>query len=107
VEVGPDERAHILQIARESLSNIARHARATRAEITVGRDERGRLRLEFTDNGHGFDPDAVRTSSHQGLVNMRGRARALGGTLAIESEAGSGTRIIVGMPSGESAASAE
>ena len=107
IEVGPDERSHLLQIARESLSNIARHARATRAEIIIGRDAQRHLQLEFTDNGHGFDPGAVRTSSHQGLVNMRGRARALGGTLAIESAADSGTRIIVGMPSQEPAAGAE
>jgi signal transduction histidine kinase len=98
VEIGPDERGHLLQIARESLSNIARHARATRAEITIGRGEEDQLVLEFADNGQGFDPDAVRASSHQGLVNMRSRARVLGATLAIDSAAGSGTRIILAMP---------
>jgi signal transduction histidine kinase len=103
VEVAPDERGHLLQIARESLSNIARHARATRAEVTVGRGEEGELVLELADNGQGFDPEAVRTSSRQGLVNMRSRARELGAALAIESAAGAGTRIILSMPPRETA----
>jgi signal transduction histidine kinase len=105
IEMGPEERAQLLQIARESLSNIARHARATRAEVIIGTED-GNLLLEFTDNGRGFDPDAVRPTNHQGLANMRGRARAMGGTLAIDSEPGAGTRIIVRLPPG-AAASAE
>ncbi|HYM82743.1 MAG TPA: GAF domain-containing sensor histidine kinase [Candidatus Dormibacteraeota bacterium] len=107
VEVDPEERGHLLQIAREALSNIARHARATRAEILVGRGPAGDLVVEFADNGQGFDPDSVRTSNHQGLANMRGRARALGGTLSIESGAGAGTRIIVGMPLRDAASGAD
>jgi signal transduction histidine kinase len=108
--VGPDvpelpseERTQILQIARECLSNIARHSRATRATVELSVDESG-LRLEVLDNGRGFDPAAVRGPSHQGLANIRGRARAMGGDMSIESEPGAGTRIIVTLPPRDAAA---
>jgi signal transduction histidine kinase len=61
-------------------------------------DGAGGLVLQVHDNGRGFDPTAIRGPSHQGLANMRGRARALGGELVIESEHGAGTRIIVRLP---------
>jgi len=92
-----EERLELLQIARESLSNIARHSRATRATLVLDASADG-LVLRVQDNGRGFDPAAVRGPSHQGLANMRGRARALGGDLVIESEHGAGTRIIVRLP---------
>jgi signal transduction histidine kinase len=96
-DMPPDERVQLLQIARESLSNIARHSRATRALVMLENGAEG-LVLQVHDNGRGFDPTAIRGPSHQGLANMRGRARALGGELVIESEHGAGTRIIVRLP---------
>ncbi len=89
----------LLSIAREALSNIARHAKATRAEITVMReaDDNG-LVLEIADNGKGFDPVAPRGLGHQGIRNIRGRASGIGATLAIDSTPGVGTRIILNVP---------
>ena len=106
VDVPTEERSQLLQIARESLSNIARHARATRAEVAI-RSEEGGLVLAVTDNGRGFDPTTVHGPSHQGLANMRGRAGILGGSLEIESEPGAGTRIIVRLPPRDPAAGPE
>jgi signal transduction histidine kinase len=97
VDMPPDERTQLLQIARECLSNIARHSKATRAMLSL-RELDGWLVLEVRDNGRGFDPTTVRGPGHQGLPNMRGRAHALGGELAIDSELGAGTRIIVSLP---------
>ncbi len=90
-------RAQLLQIAREALSNAARHAQATRATIDLAL-EADHLRLLVADNGRGFDVGAEREGHHQGLVNMRDRATHMGGQLAIESAPGSGTRIIVRVP---------
>jgi signal transduction histidine kinase len=87
-------RAAVFHITREALSNVARHARATRASI--GLDMVGpAVRLEIGDNGVGFDPQSERASTHQGLTNMAGRAARHGGVLSIESGRGAGTRIIV------------
>jgi signal transduction histidine kinase len=87
-------RAAIFHITREALSNIARHAHASRASIVLRIDGPG-VRLEISDNGTGFDPHADRAATHEGLANMAGRASRHGGLLAIESAPGSGTRIIV------------
>jgi signal transduction histidine kinase len=104
-DLPPDERVQLVQIARECLSNIARHSRATRATLVLDGDPDG-LVLRVHDNGRGFDPTAVRGPSHQGLANIRGRARALGGEMTIESEHGAGTRIIVRLPPRDAEATA-
>ena len=95
--VSPAIRSELLSIAREALSNVARHAAATLVTVEVTR-EGGDLRLEVSDNGQGFDPAASRATGHHGLDNMRRRAEAIGGTLHVESQAGDGTRIIVSVP---------
>jgi len=74
------------RIAREALSNIARHSKATRGTVSV-EAHNGRIRLTVSDNGVGFDPDQQRGPSHQGLINMRARAVAVGGHLVLESSA--------------------
>ncbi|MEX2184139.1 MAG: GAF domain-containing sensor histidine kinase [Chloroflexota bacterium] len=90
-------RHELLHLVREALSNVSRHARATRAEVRlerVGND----LRLEVRDNGVGFDPASVASGGHHGLVNVRERAAATGGRLEIDSRPGAGTRVIVHVP---------
>ncbi|HEX7346184.1 MAG TPA: GAF domain-containing sensor histidine kinase [Candidatus Limnocylindrales bacterium] len=101
-------RGELLHIAREALSNSARHSRATFVRITLGRDG-PLLRLEVADDGVGFDAGQPPPSGHHGLANMRDRAAALGGSLEIESGEG-GTTIIVRVPlaaGGEAGASAD
>jgi len=92
-----EQRVQLLQMAREALSNTARHSRASRASVSLRADDDW-LTLAVEDNGVGFDPRTVRDARHLGLVNLRGRAAAMGGTLLIESETGAGTRIIVRLP---------
>ncbi len=101
-----DETTELLSIAREALSNIARHARASRASIVVASDA-GAVRLTIADNGVGFDVVRPRGPGHQGLNNMRSRAAAIGGSLEVESQPGRGTRIIVELPRQVSDAPAE
>ncbi|MEX1173404.1 MAG: GAF domain-containing sensor histidine kinase [Chloroflexota bacterium] len=90
-------RHELLHLVREALSNVSRHARATRAEVRLERagDD---LRLEVRDNGVGFDPASVASGGHHGLVNVRERAAATGGRLEIDSRPGGGTRVIVHVP---------
>ncbi len=97
VDVPAEARIQLLQIAREALSNIARHAKASRASVAVS-VEGETLALVVADNGRGFDPNLPRDARHQGLRNMADRARELGGELRVESTPGAGTRIIVTLP---------
>lgn len=93
----PGARGELIHLVRESLSNVARHSRATRAWISLHEDDAG-LRLEIRDNGVGFDPRAPRAEGHHGLVNLGQRAAAAGGRLELDTMPGTGTRIVVHIP---------
>lgn len=97
IELPAHARAELLQIAREALSNVARHSEGTRAElgISTAGDE---VVMAISDNGRGFEPATAETSEHYGLANMRDRAVALGGSVQLDSVIGGGTRIIVRIP---------
>ena len=90
--------AHLLAIASESLSNIVRHSRASRATLELTDRTAGTTELTIEDNGIGFDPGGVVKLGHQGLANTRERAAKIGGTVAIDSHPGAGTRILVRVP---------
>lgn len=93
----PEANHELLQIAREAVSNVARHSGARTAALSlIVEDDEAILRVE--DDGVGFDPDQHRGSGHFGLANLRDRAAGVGGTLSIGSEPGMGTRIIVRLP---------
>ncbi len=95
LDLAPDRRRHLLLVLKESLSNVARHARASEVGIEV-RVEGGRLHLSIRDDGRGFDPAAA-TSGH-GLASLRQRAAKLAGTIRIDSRPGGGTRIDLEVP---------
>ncbi|GAA4950270.1 signal transduction histidine kinase [Nonomuraea thailandensis] len=78
---------HLLAVLREALSNVVRHSRAGRAEVSVEAGER--LTLVVTDNGVGVG-EAGRRS---GLRNIEERARGLGGTAGLDAPDGGGTRV--------------
>jgi two-component system NarL family sensor kinase len=81
------------RIAQEALTNVTRHAAASRATISVAVD--GDLHLEISDDGRGLPPDAP---VGVGLTSMRDRAAELGGTFAIERPPAGGTRVRVRLP---------
>lgn len=91
-----EDQIHVIQIVREVLSNIARHAQAKRVKVSCTRDEDA-LRLEITDDGVGFDPTTVRRG--HGLRNIEERAHRLGGNLIVEAEQPKGTRHVLHLPS--------
>jgi signal transduction histidine kinase len=92
-DLPPDVKLAMYRIAQEAFNNIAKHAGATQATVTLHRlSEQSALTIH--DNGRGFDPDSV-SASRLGLGIMRERAEEIGAQLAIGSQAGQGTRISV------------
>jgi len=87
----------LYRIAQESLRNVAKHAKAKRLSVALMVRDRG-LVLSLQDDGIGFTPQAVKGKGGLGLVSIGERARIVGGTLAIESKPGDGTRISVRVP---------
>lgn len=92
------ERALILyRIAQEAMRNVAKHADATTAEISVELAQ-GSLTLSVKDNGRGFDTGDARKATGLGMISMGERARLAEGQLNVWSTPGSGTTIRVSVP---------
>ena len=85
----------IVQMTREALSNVVRHAGARSATVSLRRNGNSAV-LTIADDGSGFDSRSE--SAGNGLRNMRGRATALGGSFAVESRKGRGTRLRITVP---------
>jgi len=90
LRLGADVRRELLLILKESVTNIAKHARATEASVDLTVDG-PRLLLTIWDNGRGFDPEAAFDGN--GVQSMRNRVKNLGGTLRIDSKPGVGTSV--------------
>ncbi|HKN85397.1 MAG TPA: sensor histidine kinase [Nitrospiraceae bacterium] len=84
-------------IVREALCNIARHSRATTAQVMLQRSGECAV-LAVRDNGIGIDLSRMETAMNVGLRGMKERARALGGELAIDSTPNEGTALTVSFP---------
>ena len=87
----------VFRIVQESLANIAKHARASRAEVAIEQNGSG-VTISVRDDGLGFSPQDPRKPNSFGLVGLRERACLLGGEAAIISAPGRGTNIEVRLP---------
>jgi len=96
IEASPELRLVAYQLAREATCNAIRHAGATRIQVTVRMDV-GDIRVEVTDDGHGFDQSEVDRSVHFGLELMRQRTESVGGVLHVSSGR-RGTRVVARLP---------
>jgi signal transduction histidine kinase len=93
----PDVSTALFRILQETLTNIGRHAEASRVEV-VKRKQRDRLVLRIRDNGRGFDPEDPSLSKSLGLLGMRERAAILGGGVNVSSAPGKGTTVTAWVP---------
>ena len=101
LDVSPEMAQDLLRVVQESLSNVARHARASRVLVRLDAVDRG-LRLVVKDDGVGFDPrEGLEWSGCFGLAGMHERAARLGGLLRVESTPGEGTSVVLTVEGGE------
>jgi signal transduction histidine kinase len=87
----------IFRIFQESLTNVARHAQATRVKARLER-QGDQLIFQVHDNGRGFDAEQAKERRSLGLVGMQERALLLNGELKIEGILGSGTTMTLRIP---------
>ncbi len=100
----PMERAvsaTLFRAVRELLINVAKHANVSRATIAMTRNPNQTMCLTVVDLGSGFNPDTVVSSADRGgfgLIGLRERLSYLGGELAVHSNPGKGTSVVVKVP---------
>lgn len=88
----------LFRLLQESLSNVAKHAKAKHVTVTLGETGQA-VALHVTDDGVGFDPESLTTKEKAiGIVGMRERVRPLGGTVKIISRPSQGTTVAVSVP---------
>jgi len=89
----------IFRVVQEAVTNIARHAQATEAHISLAQ-KNSRLVVRIEDNGVGFDPDQVLNGNQQawGLRGMEERVTLRGGKFYVGAKPGSGTLVLAEVP---------
>jgi PAS domain S-box-containing protein len=87
----------VFRIVQESLTNVSRHACASRVTVTLVSSDLA-LDLRVSDDGQGFDLELAQSGYSYGLLGMGERARLIGGTLQIDSAPGAGTMVSIHLP---------
>jgi len=98
VQLGESGDLTVYRLVQESLTNVAKYAKASRVEVRV-READGGVEARVADNGVGFEPQDVRRAAH-GITGMRFRVEAEGGRMTVTSEPGQGTCIAAWLPRG-------
>jgi signal transduction histidine kinase len=95
----PEASIGIFRIAQEALTNILKHARATRAELHIA-IENDVFLMKVSDDGAGIAEDRLKKGLSHGLASMRHRVSALGGSWDIRSAPAGGTVVTATVPLG-------
>ena len=88
------------RIFQEALTNVIRHAKATRVEVRLAETGGGEVVLEVKDNGRGISEKEINNTKSIGLLGIHERAALLGGTVRIQGERGKGTTLTVSISNG-------
>jgi len=99
-QLPPLAALQLFRFIQEALTNVRKHAAAREATVTLLSDGSGHLRVVIADDGRGFLPGTQRNGKGRplGLTSMRERIEALGGTLHVTSQPGSGTHVTATIP---------
>jgi PAS domain S-box-containing protein len=97
VALDAEETTVLFRILQETLTNVARHASATRVEVSLD-EEQGYVRLQVRDNGRGITAGEVEGSRSFGLLGMRERVLLRSGDFSIQGTPGQGTTVVIKLP---------
>jgi two-component system nitrate/nitrite sensor histidine kinase NarX len=106
IPLSPEVQIQVLHIVQEALSNVRKHAGASRVDVELTYDDA--YRFTVRDDGRGFDADDLRdrADAHVGLKIMRERAHRIGGRLEVRSRPGGGTEVTLTLPVAQAEAAA-
>jgi two-component system sensor histidine kinase UhpB len=97
IVISPDASLTVFRIMQESLTNIARHSKATHVDIKF-KETDGQINFRISDNGIGITEDEIKSKKSFGLIGMKERAASLDGTIEITYKKGIGTTILLTFP---------
>jgi signal transduction histidine kinase len=97
LDLSKEKSTNLFRIVQEALTNVMRHALATKVEISL-QEKEGKLLLEVVDNGRGITRAAISDSKSFGLIGIKERVYSLGGKVDIVGTPNEGTRLMVRMP---------
>ncbi|MET0595205.1 MAG: GAF domain-containing protein [Polyangiaceae bacterium] len=97
IDLARDASTGVFRIFQEALTNVARHAAATRVEVLLDQHD-DRLSLVVADNGKGIREGAARSPTSLGLLGIRERARRLGGEVEVSAGRAGGTTVSLAVP---------
>ncbi|REL38549.1 PAS domain S-box protein [Rhodohalobacter sp. SW132] len=95
--LGEEETTAVFRILQESLTNILRHANASKVDVEL-QEKKGRLVLKVKDDGIGIRWDQLKNSKSLGILGMRERCALLGGDISFVDQDGKGTTVILTIP---------
>ncbi len=96
-DLSKEKSTNLFRIVQEALTNVIRHANATKVEINLDEKD-GKLLLEIVDNGKGITESAITHPKSFGLIGIKERVHSMGGEVDIAGSANAGTRLTVKMP---------
>jgi signal transduction histidine kinase len=99
-QVNGDKRTALYRVAQEALTNISRHAQASRAEVRIEKLD-GAVCMKIKDNGKGFQAERLlhaKKNKRLGLLGMRERVDMVRGKFTVQSAPGKGTTILAEIP---------
>ena len=99
-ELNGDKRTVLYRVAQEALTNVARHAQASRAEVKIQKLD-GAICMTIKDDGKGFQTERVlraKKGKRLGLLGMRERLEMVGGNFTVTSAPGKGTTVLAQIP---------
>jgi hypothetical protein len=108
--LGEEVNITVYRLVQEALTNVARHAQATHARISVARERVGAVEavvVRVQDDGQGMGTGAAHAGERFGVVGMRERVQALGGTFEIDGTPGAGVTVRAVIPLAHGAAQVE
>lgn len=97
IHLDAERSTALFRILQEALTNVARHAHATRVEASLGEDD-DHLVLQVRDNGRGISEEQISGTGRFGLLGMRERAHVFGGDVVVRGSPGQGTVVTVRIP---------
>jgi PAS domain S-box-containing protein len=97
IRLSPKRSTAVFRIIQETLTNVARHAEATKVTIRLSK-HKGRLLVEITDNGNGITDEALSKPESFGILGMRERSQFLGGELNVQGVPNQGTKLTLSLP---------